>query len=88
MYNHNSIWEDEDHILSLSPRSYPVSHTSMPNLDMIRPIALPKSRRKWLGKGSLTRGQEIRMNGVQDFDEADFLRPPEWVDGEIEMSGI
>ncbi|KAI9701273.1 MAG: hypothetical protein M1836_001943 [Candelina mexicana] len=86
------VWEDEEHLHSLSPRSYPVSHTSMPNLDMIRPIALPKTRRKWhtgsLGKGTLVGGQENQMNGMHDFDEAEFLRPPEWFDGEIEMSGI
>ncbi|KAI9721286.1 MAG: hypothetical protein M1812_002448 [Candelaria pacifica] len=89
----NLIWEEEEQYLnSLSPRSYPVSHTSMPNLDMIRPIALPKTRRKWqlgsLGKETLVRGRENQISGMQDFDEVDFLKPPEWVDREIEMSGI
>ncbi len=63
----------------VSPRSRPISHTRMPNLNDIRPIALPKSRRK------VSQAEEIKeseMVDVGDFGEAEFLRPAEWVEGE------
>ena len=63
----------------VSPRSRPISHTRMPNLNDIRPIALPKSRRK------VSQPEEIgesEMVDVGDFGEAEFLRPAEWVEGE------
>ena len=63
----------------VSPRSRPISHTRMPNLNDIRTIALPKSRRK------VSQVKEIReseMLDVGDFGEAEFLRPAEWVKSE------
>ena len=63
----------------VSPRSRPISHTRMPNLNDIRPIALPKSRRK------ASQAEEIKeseMVDVWDFGEAEFLRPAEWMEGE------
>ena len=63
----------------VSPRSRPISHTRMPNLNDIRPIALPKSRKK------VSQAEEIKeseMVDVGDFGEAEFLRPAEWVEGE------
>ena len=63
----------------VSPRSRPISHTRMPNLNDIRPIALPKSRKK------VSQAEEIiesEMLDVGDFGEAEFLRPGEWVEDE------
>ena len=63
-----------------SPRgvSYPVSHTRMPNLNILRPIIQPKSRRK--GKGGLVGdGTGKEMKDVGDFEEAEFFRPEEWM---------
>ena len=65
----------------VSPRSRPISHTRMPNLDQIRPIAMPKTRRKSCvgfpeeGGGGL---REREMVDVGDFEEAPFFRPEEW----------
>ena len=59
----------------VSPRSRPISHTRMPNLDDIRAIALPKLRRK------VSQAEEIKeseMMDVGDFGEAAFLRPDVW----------
>lgn len=59
----------------VSPRSRPVSHTRMPNLDQLRAIAVPKSRRKPVcNDGS----RESEMIDAGDFGEADFFRPDEW----------
>ncbi len=68
----------------VSPRSRPISHTPMPNLNDIRPIALPKSRRK------VSQAEEIKeseMVDVGDFGEAEFLRLDEWVESEEELVG-
>jgi len=59
----------------VSPRSRPISHTRMPNLDQIRPIALPKTRRN-LRQTPET--EESEMLDVGDFGEAEFFRPDEW----------
>ncbi|CAF9941379.1 hypothetical protein IMSHALPRED_002548 [Imshaugia aleurites] len=62
---------------SLSPQSYPpFSHTRMPNLDHLRPIALPKTRKKPVLVALDLK--ESEMIDVGDFEEADFLRPGEW----------
>lgn len=62
----------------VSPRSRPVSHTRMPNLDQLRAIAVPRSRRK-LGYSDGLRESEMMDAG--DFEEAEFLRPVEWGGG-------
>lgn len=59
----------------VSPRSRPVSHTRMPDLDHLRAMAIPKSRRKAPGRMET---REREMLDVVDFEEADFLRPHEW----------
>ena len=62
----------------VSPRSRPVSHTPMPNLDAVRPIAVPKTRRKTVYDCGIN---ESEMIDVGDFGEAEFLRPVEWGGG-------
>ena len=59
----------------VSPRSRPVSHTRMPNLDQLRAMAVPKSRRKTVYNEGLG---ESEMIDVGDFGEAEFFRPDEW----------
>ena len=59
----------------VSPRSRPISHTRMPNLNDVRPIALPKSRRKVSQAEEI---EESEMMDVGDFGEAAFLRPDVW----------
>ena len=56
----------------VSPRSRPISHTRMPNLNDIRTIALPKPRRKVSQAEEI---EESEMMDVGDFGEATFLRP-------------
>lgn len=80
--SHKRRREDDDDDLDIgsqpdSPRSYPpFSHTRMPNLDRLRPIALPKTRKKpILEPFELT---ESEMIDAKDFGEADFFRPDEW----------
>lgn len=83
--SHKRRHEDEDDELDVelrpvSPRSYPpFSHTRMPNLDQLRPIALPKTRKKPVLEPLELR--ESEMIDVVDFEEADFLRPGEWGKG-------
>lgn len=52
-------------------------------------MAVPKTRRKWLGgtvrRADIREGQE---NIASDFEEADFLRAPELVEEEMEMDGL
>lgn len=74
--------DDEDLGLEsqpISPRSRPISHTCMPNLDQIRPIALPKSRKKPIlgfdGGGGFS---ETEMIDVGDFEEAPFFQSELW----------
>lgn len=71
--------DDEDLDLeyqSVSPRSRPISHTPMPNLDQIRPIAQPKSRRKVSMANVIDGGiGESEMIDVEDFGEAPFFHP-------------
>lgn len=59
----------------VSPRSRPISHTRMPNLNQIRPIALPKTRKRVPQNSDM---MESEMLDVGDFGEADFFRPDEW----------
>ena len=68
----------------VSPRSRPISHTRMPNLNDIRPIALPKSRRR---VSQVEEMKESEMVDVGDFGEAEFLRPDEWVESEEALVG-
>ena len=67
-----AVWEDEDMV--------PAS---------ARFMAVPKSRRKWpvttprkIGVGE---GQE---NITNDFEEAAFLRAPDWLEEDMEMDGL
>ncbi|KAF2143398.1 uncharacterized protein K452DRAFT_286223 [Aplosporella prunicola CBS 121167] len=81
---------DDD--LQVSPcTTYPVSHTSMPNLSSARPLARPKSKRKGVSALSTQRrgalqGDDVPVIVDDDFDEADFLQPYE--DVEVEMGGV
>ena len=72
IFGHVAVWEDED---MLPPTA--------------RFMAVPKTRRKWLSatprKGGVREGKE---NITNDFEEADFLRAPEWIEGEMEMDGF
>ena len=65
---------DEEHLdveaQPVSPRSRPVSHTPMPNLDSLRRIAVPKTRRKAVVQDE---NRESEMIDIGDFGEADFL---------------
>ncbi|KAM0798889.1 hypothetical protein BDR22DRAFT_891007 [Usnea florida] len=73
--------DDEDELdvelQPVSPRSFPpFSHTRMPNLDRLRPIAVPRTRRKHtLERYELKKHEMI---DVGDFGDADFFRPDEW----------
>ncbi|KAI9849171.1 MAG: hypothetical protein M1837_005401 [Sclerophora amabilis] len=86
------IYEDD----ATSLASYPVSHTSMPDFDVIRPLARPRTRRKQtrssMHKDHLYHGQEnyteSGTSNMEDFGEADFLRPPSRLDYEVEMRGV
>lgn len=62
----------------VSPRSRPVSHTRMPNLDQLRAIAVPKSRRKVVFNDGF---REQEMVDAGDFGEAGFFRPDAWGGG-------
>ena len=66
--------EDFDETQPETPRSRPISHTSMPNLDQLRAIAIPKSRRPPLHVHS----RQSEMIDAGEFEEAEFLIPPEW----------
>ena len=60
----------------VSPCSRPIS---MLNLDQLRPIALPKSRRQVSVIEDSGGGMcESEMIDVGDFEEAPFFRPEEW----------
>ena len=80
--SHKRRREDEDDELDNgsqpgSPQFYPpFSHTRMPNLDRLRPIALPKTRKKPVLEPFELK--ESEMIDVGDFDEAEFFRPDEW----------
>ena len=80
--SHKRRREDEDDELDvesqpISPQSYPpFSHTRMPNLHQLRPIALPNTRKnsglepfEW---------KESEMIDMGNFREAEFFRPDEW----------
>lgn len=76
--------------LSSPPRStYPISHTTMPNLTAIssnssRAYAKPKSRRK--GAGEISQHANPGFGSADmDFENANFLTPLD--DDEVEMSG-
>lgn len=80
--------EDAGDLQPVSPRSYPVSHTRMPNLGQLRPIALPRTRKKGLGESGGGDGlRESEMIDAGDFGNAPFFRPEEWLSGwgEVEM---
>ena len=90
------IFDDGLDLQPVSPRSKPVSHTRMPNLNSIRQFAIPKSRRRGDvdGKGGGIGDEENRdRRGAivdMDFEDAEFLQlVGDWEDqGEIEMSGV
>ncbi|KAI9753562.1 MAG: helicase [Chaenotheca gracillima] len=87
---------DQDDLLTSSSSSYPVSHTSMPKFDSLRPMARPKTRRRYHiciprddDLSADQEGVEVHaMSDQDDFDEAEFLRPPTHMDHEVEMGGI
>ena len=58
----------------VSPRSKPISHTRMSNLDVLRVIAVLMSRRKTMG-GRGTHDMDI---DVGDFVDVGVLRPVDW----------
>ena len=75
---HRQDADDEDLGLEaqpVSPRSRPVSHTRMPNLDHIRQVCVPKSRRKPLMQGWCSNDnlKESEMIDVGDFGDASYL---------------
>lgn len=80
--SHKRRREDEDDEFdvesqSVSPRSYPpFSHTRMPNLDRLRPIALPKTRKKPVLEPFEL--EESEMIDAGEFEEVEFFRPGEW----------
>ncbi|KAF4305755.1 Ribonucleotide reductase inhibitor [Botryosphaeria dothidea] len=85
-----SAGDDDD--LQISPRTkvYPVSHTAMPDLDAPtgRRVARPKSRmREGVCATASDRRLAVGEEGVFDFGEAEFLRPPQET-GEVEMGGV
>lgn len=85
-----SAGDDDD--LQISPRTtvYPVSHTAMPDLDAPtgRRVARPKSRmREGVCATASNRRLAVGEEGVFDFGEAEFLRPPQET-GEVEMGGV
>lgn len=85
-----SAGADDD--LQISPRTtvYPVSHTAMPDLDAPtgRRVARPKSRmREGVCATASDRRLAVGEEGVFDFGEAEFLRPPQET-GEVEMGGV
>jgi len=84
-----AIPDDQLDFQPVSPRSYPISHTRMPNLDSLRPIAMPKTRRKQHATVLHTRQiPSYEMGDVDDFEEAEFFRPDDWEKGEVEMGGL
>jgi hypothetical protein len=89
------IFEDFD-MHTVGPPGHPISHTSMPDLNFIRPVTLSKIRRKHHvsspRKMRGLEGQENAWSGIlgtcPDFDEADFLHPPPNEHLEVEMGGL
>ena len=73
---------------AVSPRTYPVSHTRMPNLDSIRPLAVPRTRKKWNAAPRPKQGGEVKMAEIEDFEEAEFFKPEDWATTEVEMGGL
>ena len=69
----------------VSPRSRPISHTRMPNLDQVRPVAVPRSRRKMIQTGEI---KESEMIDIGDFGEAEFFRPDAWGGGWGSFKGM
>ncbi|KAL9633735.1 MAG: hypothetical protein Q9164_004524 [Protoblastenia rupestris] len=75
--------DDEDLGLEsqpVSPRSRPISHTMMPNLNAIRPIAPLKTSRKGLmdGLDAADGITESEMIDIADYGDAPVFRPEEW----------
>jgi hypothetical protein len=83
--------------------TYPVSHISATNINVFRPLARSRARRR-AHQIAISRtaksciGNEENMDAGMgeaptaqcgdDFDEADFLLPHSWAAAETEMSGI
>jgi len=67
-----TVWEDADMLPSTA-----------------RFMVVPKTRRKWgtipPRKVDVCEGQE---NIASDFEEADFLHAPDWIEEEMEMDGL
>ena len=69
--------DDDDHDIeaqAVYPHSKPISHTKMPNLDLPRIIAIPKSRRSHYH----VYFSQCEMVDAEDFEEAKFLKPSDW----------
>ena len=77
--------ESDLNLQPISPRSRPISHTRMPNLDQLRPIALPMTRQKSLHAPEMI---ESEMLDVEDFEEADFLGADECRHGRMQVQDI
>ncbi|KAI9855787.1 MAG: hypothetical protein M1824_005860 [Vezdaea acicularis] len=91
---HPFVWDEANNLQPVSPRTRPVSHTHMPNLNNIRPMATPKTRRKDPFKNVNIWGNEenksIRRGAIAevDFEDADFLSADAWEISEVQMSDV
>ena len=84
----STIGDDHFGFQAVSPRTYPVSHTRMPNLDSIRPISVPKTRKKWnIPPHTRQRGGN-QMADIVDLEDAAFFKPNDWATTEVEMGGL
>ncbi|KAI9761787.1 MAG: hypothetical protein M1840_001706 [Geoglossum simile] len=83
--------------------SYPVSGISTRSINLSRPLARPRGRRKgrqaanWRNVNSYIGDEEnmdvvgeetLAVQGGDDFGEADFLLPHSWTAAEVEVTGI
>ncbi|KAI9675721.1 MAG: hypothetical protein M1817_001088 [Caeruleum heppii] len=96
----DDVWEEPDafedsHDIARHP-SYPFSHTSMPTLNFMRPLAQPRGRNKHVPPLS-AKQQDSKTSVVNihtqstdltDFEEAQFLQPHAWAHGEMDMGDI
>ena len=65
---------------------YPTSHTEMPKSNVLRTVANPKTRKPQpprMPKVSLE--ERINMANAGDFEEAEFFRPEDWVNADMEF---
>ena len=84
----SAIGDDHFAFRAVFPRTYPVSHTRMPNLDSTRPISIPKTRNRWIVPPRTRQSGEAQMVDIGDFEEAEFFKPDDWATTEVEMGGL